>query len=80
MSAKNIIIGVLAGISTGIVLGVGLASKETLTIRKKVIAKGDEYLSLILDKLNTAKLPISKLDIKQDDRPNNKEKAAKEPA
>ncbi|MEQ8474333.1 MAG: hypothetical protein RIC35_24265 [Marinoscillum sp.] len=78
MSTKKIIIGVLGGVTAGVILGIGLASKRSLAMRQKVMAKGDEYLSLILDKINNSKGEIDN-ESKQrlNERKTNQESADK---
>ncbi|MEQ8882488.1 MAG: hypothetical protein RLO17_16925 [Cyclobacteriaceae bacterium] len=59
MSTKKVIAGVLGGITAGIMLGVVLASKRSLTLRKKMVSRGDKYLRLIWNKINHKKEILS---------------------
>lgn len=53
MSNKNAIIGILAGMTGGILIGIGFNSKKGRAFRKKLMENVDEYLELIPDKLTS---------------------------
>ena len=68
MRSIKVIIGVLGGVTAGIILGTSLASRRTLTLRKKVIARGDEYLRMIMNKLDHKKEPTNESAPQQKER------------
>ncbi|MBP6236352.1 MAG: YtxH domain-containing protein [Saprospiraceae bacterium] len=45
MSVKNVLLGVLAGAATGAAIGVLFAPDKGKSTRKKIMEKGDNYLS-----------------------------------
>jgi gas vesicle protein len=52
MSVKKIIIGVMAGITTGTILGIMLQSKKSKTIRKKLLDDGRQYSTALKEEFN----------------------------
>ncbi len=52
MSSKKILIGVLAGITTGTIIGVMLESKKNKALRKKLLKEGKRYSKSLKEKFN----------------------------
>jgi gas vesicle protein len=52
MSAKKILIGVMAGITTGTILGIMLKSKKSEAVRKKLLTDGKQYSEIVKEKFN----------------------------
>lgn len=52
MSSGKVLLGVLAGIATGALIGVLFAPEKGSTTRKKIQRKGDDYVDDLKDKLN----------------------------
>ncbi len=49
---KNILFGIMAGFTTGTIVGVILTSGRSVTIRKKIMAQGEAYLEAATKKFN----------------------------
>ena len=52
MKNGSIVLGVLAGLATGAVLGILFAPDKGTETRKKIIQKGDDYLDTMKTKFN----------------------------
>ncbi len=52
MSKGKVILGTMIGLAAGAVLGMLLAPEKGSTTRRKIIAKGDDYLGDLEDKYN----------------------------
>lgn len=52
MSAKNLIFGIMAGFTTGTILGIMLTSSRSVAMRKKILTQGEAYLDETVKKLN----------------------------
>ncbi|MDT8416044.1 MAG: YtxH domain-containing protein [Flavobacteriaceae bacterium] len=52
MGSGKVLLGVLAGVATGAVLGILFAPDKGSTTRKKISKKSDEYASELGDKFN----------------------------
>ena len=52
MSSKNLLIGLVAGVAAGAVLGILFAPKKGSETREKIQKIGDEYASVIKEKFN----------------------------
>jgi len=64
MSAGKVLLGVLAGVAAGAVLGILLAPDKGSETRKKIYEKGDEYADGIKDKFSKL---IDELNKKMDE-------------
>jgi gas vesicle protein len=54
MSAKKILIGVLAGITTGTIFGILLTSKKGVDVRKKISTNSREYADEVKAKFDNS--------------------------
>lgn len=52
MSTKNVLIGVMAGITTGTIFGVWLTSRKGVDTRKKMFLNGNQYVEILKEKFN----------------------------
>ncbi|UZR99959.1 hypothetical protein [Chondrinema litorale] len=52
MSAKNIFMSVLTGITTGTIMGVILTSKKGVIFRKKIYVKSNQFAEVQLENFN----------------------------
>jgi gas vesicle protein len=52
MSAKKILLGVMAGITTGTIMGVWLTSQKGVDTRKKMYLQGSQYTNMLKEKFN----------------------------
>jgi len=52
MSSGKVLLGVLAGIAAGALLGVLFAPDKGVVTRKKISKKGDDYAEALKDKFN----------------------------
>jgi len=53
MSNGKILLGVLAGVAAGAILGILFAPDKGSETRKKIVQKGEEYADDLKEKLNT---------------------------
>ena len=59
MSAGKVVLGVLAGIATGAVLGILFAPEKGSVTRKKIAKKGEDYVDDLKEKFEDLKDDIS---------------------
>ena len=52
MSSGKVMLGILAGITAGAIIGILFAPDKGTETRKKIYTKGDEYAEELKDKLN----------------------------
>lgn len=52
MSKGNVILGVLAGLTAGAVIGILFAPDKGSATRKKIIHKGEDYVDNLREKIN----------------------------
>ena len=52
MKEGKIVLGVLAGIATGALLGILFAPDKGCNTRKKIVHKGEDYVEEVKDKFN----------------------------
>lgn len=52
MSSGKVLLGILAGVAAGATLGILLAPDKGSATRRKIIQKGDDYVSELEDKFN----------------------------
>ena len=52
MSSGKLLLGVLAGVAAGAVLGILFAPDKGTVTRKKISSKGEEYADALKDKFN----------------------------
>ncbi len=50
MSSGKVLLGVLAGVAAGALLGILFAPEKGSTTRKKIVSKGEEYVDDLKDK------------------------------
>jgi gas vesicle protein len=53
MSRGSILLGVLAGLAAGAVIGILFAPDKGTATRKKIIQKGETYVDNLKEKINT---------------------------
>jgi gas vesicle protein len=52
MKSQQVLLGVLAGIATGALLGILFAPDQGVKTRKKISKKGEDFADLVKDKVN----------------------------
>lgn len=52
MNSRNVILGVLAGISVGAMLGILLAPDKGSETRKKILETGEDFVDALKEKVN----------------------------
>jgi hypothetical protein len=52
MSFKKILLGLMSGITTGSIFGVGYTSKKGAAMRKKMLADENQYANVLKGKVN----------------------------
>lgn len=52
MSSGKVLLGILAGVAAGATLGILLAPDKGSNTRRKIIQKGDDYVTELEDKFN----------------------------
>ena len=52
MKSQQVLLGVLAGIAAGALLGILFAPDQGSKTRKKIVRKGEEFSDLVKDKVN----------------------------
>ena len=69
MSSGKVLLGLLAGVAAGALIGVLLAPDKGTVTRKKIIKKGDEYADALKEKFNEYMDTISEKidDVKNED-------------
>jgi gas vesicle protein len=55
MSSGKVVLGLLAGIATGAIVGILLAPDKGSDTRKKISKKSADYTGMVKDKINTFK-------------------------
>ena len=54
MKTGNVVLGLLAGVAAGAILGILLAPDKGSNTRKKIITKGEDYADEVKEKFNEA--------------------------
>ena len=52
MSTGKVVLGILAGVATGALLGILFAPDKGSVTRKKITKKGEDYVDAVKDKFN----------------------------
>jgi len=72
MSSGKIVLGVLAGLAAGALLGILFAPDSGVNTRKKIVRKGEEYMDDMKEKFNdfidhvAEKVEKNKEDVKEE--------------
>jgi gas vesicle protein len=76
MASKKLLLGVLAGVATGIMLGILFAPDMGWNTRKRIVKKGDDYADAFLEKIEEFLYAISDdIDEGKDEIDNFSEKS-----
>lgn len=78
MSSGKVLLGLLAGVAAGALLGVLFAPDKGTVTRKKIVKKGEDYADVLTEKFNEFLDTLSeKYDDVKEDVENLKAKAEK---